>query len=72
MKILFNEIAQKMLIFYATCIGVTCFFNRDCTSSGGGGHKIFDHQIGGHKSTAEVGLLSEIHDPPIPKKMVAP
>ena len=39
---------------------------------GGGGHKIFDHQIGGggHEDIAEV--LSEIHDPPIPKKMVAP
>ena len=38
----------------------------------GGGHKIFDHQMGGgHKNIAEV--LSEFHDPLFqPKKMVAP
>ena len=44
-------------------------FHQHC-SSGWGGHKIFDHQIGGSQNIAEV--LSEIHDPPIPKKMVAP
>ena len=67
MKILFDEIAPKMHIFCARCIGVTCFFNIVALE---GGHKIFDHQIeGGHKNIAEV--LSEIHDPPIPKKMVA-
>ena len=31
---------------------------------------MFDQQIGGHKNIAEV--LSEIHDPPVPKKMMAP
>ena len=67
MKILFNEIASKMQISCATHIGVTCFFNIVAPE---GGHKIFDHQMGGHKNIAEV--LSEIHDPPIPKKMVAP
>ena len=35
-----------------------------------GGHKIFDHQIGGHKNIAEV--LSEIYDPPIPKENGGP
>ena len=69
MKILFNEIAPKMHIFCATRIVVTCFFNIVAPE---GGNKIFDHQIGGggHKNIAEV--LSQIHDPPIPKKMVAP
>ena len=76
MKILFNEIAPNMHIFCATriggpnsrsALGVTCFFNIVAPE---GGHKIFDHQIGGHKNIAEV--LSEIHDPPILKKMVAP
>ena len=64
---LFNEIAPKMHIFRATHIGVTYVFNIVASE---GGHKIFDHQIGGHKNIAEV--LSEIHDPTIPKKMVAP
>ena len=49
-------------------LGVTCFFN--IVGPDGGGHKIFDHQMGGSQNIAEV--LSEIHDPPIPKKMVAP
>ena len=63
MKILFNEIAPKMHIFCATRIGVTCF-NIVAPE---GGHKIFDHQMGGgHKNIAEV--LSEIHDPTIPRK----
>ena len=43
MKILFNEIAPKMHIFRATRIGVYMFLQH-CSS--GGGHKIFDHQIG--------------------------
>ena len=68
MKLLFNEIAPKMHIFRATRIRVTCSFN--IIAPDGGGHKIFDHQIGSHKNIAEV--LSGIHDPPIPKKMVAP
>ena len=58
-----------MHIFRSTGIGGYMFLQH--CSSGWGGHKIFDHQIrGGHKNIAEV--LSEIHDPPIPKKMVAP
>ena len=68
MKILFNEIARKMDYSALHALGVTCFFNIVAPE---GGHKIFDHQIGpmgGHKNIAEV--LSEIHDPPIPKKMV--
>ena len=44
MKILFNEIAPKLNIFSATHTGVTCFFNVVAPE---GGHKIFDHQIGG-------------------------
>ena len=64
---LFSEITSKMHIFRATHIGGYMFLQH-CSS--GGGHKIFDHQIGGHKNIPEV--LSEIHDPPIPKKMVAP
>ena len=45
MKILFNEIAPKMHIFCAMRIGgSTCFFNIVAPK---GGHKIFDHQIGG-------------------------
>ena len=68
MKILFNEIARKKNIFFALrALGVTCFYNIVALE---GGHKIFDHQMGGHKNIAEV--LSEIHDPLIPKKMVAP
>ena len=42
---LFNEIAPKMHIFRATCIGGYMFLQH--CSSGWGGHKIFDHQIGG-------------------------
>ena len=56
-----------MHIFHATRIGVTCFFNIVARV---GGHTIFDHQIGGHKNIAKV--LSEIYNPPIPKKMVTP
>ena len=63
MKILFDEIVPKMHVFCATHIGGYIFLRH-------WGHKIFDHQMGGHKNIAEV--LSEIHDPPIPKKMVAP
>ena len=63
MKILLHEVAFKMHIFRATRIVVTCFFNTVAPERG---HKMFDH----HKNIAEV--LSEIHDPPIPKKMVAP
>ena len=52
-------------------LGVTCFFN--IVALGGGGwvikFLIIKTKKGGHKNTAEV--LSEIHDPPIPKKMVA-
>ena len=43
-KILFNEIAPKMHIFCVRELGVTCFFNIVAPE---GGHKIFDHQIGG-------------------------
>ena len=46
MKILFNKIAPKMHISYATRIGVTCFFQHEFVAPEGG-HKIFDHQIGG-------------------------
>ena len=67
MKILFNEIAPKMHIFALRALRVTCFFHIVAPK---GGHKIFDHQIGGHKNIAEI--LSKIHDPPIPKKVVAP
>ena len=35
-------------------------FLQHCSS---GGHKIFDYQIGESQNIAEVGLLSEIHDP---------
>ena len=56
MKILFNEITHKLHIFRVMRIG---------------GYMFPPHQMGGgHKNIAEV--LSEIHDPPIPKKMVAP
>ena len=44
MKILFNEIAPKMHIFCASRIGGYMFLQH-CSS--GGGHEIFDHQIGG-------------------------
>ena len=69
MKILFNEIAPKMHTFCDTRIGGYMFLHLEAPEEGG--HKIVDHQIGGgHKNIAEV--LSEIHEPPIPKKMVAP
>ena len=63
MKILFSEIAPKRTL------GVTCFFNIVAPD---GGHKIFDHQIGGggHKNFAEV--LSEIHKPPYSKENGGP
>ena len=48
-----------MHIFRATRIGGYIFLQH--FNSGWGGHKIFDHQIGGHKNIAEV--LSEIYDP---------
>ena len=44
-KFFFNEIAPKMHIFRDTRIGGYMFLQY--CSSGGGGHKIFDHQIGG-------------------------
>ena len=69
MKILFNEIAPKCVFSTVHTLGVTYFFNI-VVPGGGESHKIFDHQMGGHKNIAEV--LSEIYDPPIPKKMVAP
>ena len=37
---------------------------------GKGGHKKFFWPIGGRKNIA--GVFSDIYDPPIPKKMVAP
>ena len=46
MKILFNEIAPKMHIFCATRIE-GYMFRQHCSSKGGWGRKIFDHQIGG-------------------------
>ena len=46
MKILFNEIAPKCIFSALRAFGVTYFFNI-VTSGGGGGHNIFDHQIGG-------------------------
>ena len=42
-------------------LGVTCFFNIVAPE---GGHKIFDHQIG--------GSLLEIHDPPHSKENGGP
>ena len=45
MKILFNEIAPKMHIFQAMCIGGYIFLQH--YSSGGGHNFLFDHQIGG-------------------------
>ena len=60
----------KMHIFRATHIGGYIFLQH--CSSGWGSYFFFffDQQIGGHKNITEV--LSEIYDPPIPKKMVAP
>ena len=55
-----------MHIFRDMCIEGYIFLQH--CSSGWGGHKIFDHLMGGHKNIAEV--LSEIYDSPIPKKMV--
>ena len=66
---LFNEIAHKMHIFRATRIGGYMFLQH-CSPGGGGVHKIFDHQIGGHKNIAEV--LSEIHDPLFQRKWWTP
>ena len=45
MNILFNEIAPEMHIFCATRIEGYMFLQH--CNSGQGGHKIFDHQIGG-------------------------
>ena len=45
MKILFNEIAPKCIFSVLRALEVTYFFN--IVALGGGGHKIFDHQIGG-------------------------
>ena len=59
-----------MHIFLLRALGVrlrpTCFFNIVASEGG----SIFDHQIEGSQKYCEV--LSENHDPPIPKKMVAP
>ena len=44
-KILFNEIAPKMHIFCPMRVGGYMFLQH--CRSGEGGHKIFDHQIGG-------------------------
>ena len=58
-----------MHILCATRIGGYIYLQH-CSSGWGGGHRFFDHQIGGSQNIAEV--LPEIYDPPIPKKMVAP
>ena len=63
MKILFNEIAQHA--YFPRYAHWGYIFLQHC-SSGWGGHKIFDHQIGGSQK------YCQIHDSPIPKKMVAP
>ena len=42
LKILFNEIAPKMLFSALRVLGVTCFFNIVAPE---GGHKFLDHQI---------------------------
>ena len=67
MKILFNEIAQKCIFSALRALGVTCFFQH-CSS--GGGHKIFDHQIGGSQKYCQGTFRNSW--PPIPKKMVGP
>ena len=56
-----NDIATKCIFSALRALGVTYFFN--IVAPVGGGHKIFDHQIGGggHKNIAEV--LSEIWPP---------
>ena len=63
--------SPKMHIFCTTHIGGYMFLQH-CSSGGGGGGiiKFLIIKWGGHKNIAEE--LSEIHDPPIPKKMVAP
>ena len=67
MKILFNEIALKMHIFCAARIGVTCFFIIVAPE---GGHKNFDHQIGGLQKYCRGTFWNSW--PPYSKKMVAP
>ena len=67
MKILFNEIAPKCIFSVLRALGVAHFFS---IVAPGGGHKIFDHQIGGHKNITEV--LSEIYDPPYSKENGGP
>ena len=69
MNILFNEIAPKMLIFRATRIGGLQFLQY--CNSGGGGHEIFDHQIGGVTKILP-RYFWKFMTPTIPKKMVAP
>ena len=59
--------SPKMHIFCVREFGVTCFFNIVAPE---GGHKIFDHQIGGHKNIGKV--LLEIHDPPNSKENGGP
>ena len=61
-------ISPKLHIFIATCIGGYTFFN--IVGLKGRSHKILDNEMGGHKNIAEV--LLEIHDLPIPPKMVSP
>ena len=52
MKILFNEIVPKNAYFLRHAHWGLCFFNI-VAPEGEGGHKIFDHQIGGgHKNIA--------------------
>ena len=67
MKISFNEITPKVHIFCAMCIGgYICFFNIVAVE---GGHKIFDHQIGGVTKILPM-YFRKFMTPPIPKKMV--
>ena len=53
--------------YYLRALGVTCFFNIVAPE---GGHKIFDHQIGGSQKYC-LGTFGNSWLP-IPKKMVAP
>ena len=69
LKILFNGIAPKMHIFCSTRNGGYMFLQH-CSSEGG--HNIFDHQMGGGVTKILPRYFREIHDPPIPKKMVSP
>ena len=69
MKIYSIKLPPNCIFSMLRTLGVTCFFN--IVAPDGGGHKIFDHQIGGgHKNIAEV--LSEIHDTPFQRKCWPP